>query len=161
MSGWYRAAGLSEYQARRPTVRNPPMSATNGAAPRRWRSRRMEAACRTRPLYFQKMRKVQLRVVARRRVPLHHQRPGLPGRRRYRRRPGPARPRRLVPQAHNDRLAAGEQWRQVAVPFELLPGSLPYSAIPLSSVCVETTINCSLSIIQGIGPVSHLSRYEA
>ena len=58
MSGWYRAAGLSEYQARRPTVRNPPMSATNGAAPRRWRSRRMEAACRTRPLYFQKMRKV-------------------------------------------------------------------------------------------------------
>ena len=63
MSGWYRAAGLSEYQARRPTVRNPPMSATNGAAPRRWRSRRMEAACRTRPLYFQKMRKVQLRVI--------------------------------------------------------------------------------------------------
>ena len=62
MSGWYRAAGLSEYQARRPTVRNPPMSSTNGAAPRRWRSRRMEAACRTRPLYFQKMRKVQLSV---------------------------------------------------------------------------------------------------
>ena len=60
MSEWYRAAGLSEYQARRPTVRNPPMSATNGAAPRRWRSRRMETACRTRPLYFQKMRKVQL-----------------------------------------------------------------------------------------------------
>ena len=84
------------------------------------------------------------RVVAQRRGPIHDQRPGLARRYRHRRRPGRARPRRLVPQADKDRLAAGEHRRQATSPTVCLRGSLSLPAMPVSSVFGGTFGNCSL-----------------
>ena len=93
-----------------------------------------------------------LRIVARRRDPIHHQRPGLALRRRNQRPPGLARPRRRVLQAHQHRIAVGKPWRQVGGPFVIFRGNLLYSAIPLSSVFGGTFGNCSLiRSLQGIG----------
>ena len=42
--------GLSVYQGRRRTVKNPPTPATGGGAPERWHPRRSATAWRTKPL---------------------------------------------------------------------------------------------------------------